>query len=196
LVGAKHATFRRVSTFLLSAATAAIQQGTDRWSVLVPWEIIVMQNRKRLRLLTAGLLFVAMQGGCNDDAAADAEGEDGHAHSDGHDHEHEAEMVGPPTEATCPEESDLTYDSFAKKFLADYCLRCHSTSVTGAARMKAPDDHNFDTYADVDLLSAHIDQLAGSGPAGTNTVMPPSAPFPSEEDRKKLSEWIACNRPE
>jgi hypothetical protein len=136
--------------------------------------------------------------GCGEDTPSGAETDDhsSHDHGDANEESDESGMVGPATGAACPEGSALTYDTFAKQFMADYCLRCHSTAVSGDARMGAPGDHNFDAYVDVDIFAAHIDQFAGSGPDSTNTVMPPSAPFPSEEERKKLSEWIACNRPE
>jgi len=121
---------------------------------------------------------------CNDDDAADH----GHGPDD-----HNAE-VGPMTGATCPDGSTLTYDSFGKKFMQDYCLGCHSSSVKGAARNGAPDDHNFDSLAEISLLKNHIDELAGSGPEATNDIMPPAqvTKKPTLEERKKLSEWLAC----
>jgi len=166
--------------------------------------------KRSLSLLVAGL--VAMGFGCDDDHAADHAGDHGdheHAGSDAHshagaggahDHSSSLEMpIGPLTGATCPSTgSTLTYENFAKQFIADYCLGCHSEKLTGPARMGAPEDHSFDTYADVDLMHKHIDQLAGSGPDSTNTRMPPpTAPKkPSLEERQKLSEWIACGNPE
>ena len=41
----------------------------------------------------------------------------------------------------------------------------------------------------------HIDQMAGSGPAATNTQMPPGDKAPSKEDRERLSTWLACGAP-
>lgn len=134
--------------------------------------------------------------GCGDDS-----GDDDHAnHDDDHGtdaapHDHDTD-VGPPTGATCPSGSTLTYDNFAKGFFSEYCTRCHSEKLKGDARMKAPADHNFDTIEEIELLAKHIDEKAGSGPSATNSLMPPSNPKPSEADRKKLSEWIACDVPE
>jgi uncharacterized membrane protein len=160
------------------------------------------------------LCLAALGLGCDDDSAADHEDEHGaHDHSAAagnastaagagseHSHEHSPNaMVGPLTGAKCPEAgSTLTYDNFAKQFFTSYCVSCHGEKVTGAARMGAPADHNFDTYADVDLMRMHIDQLAGSGPSSTNTKMPPmaAAKKPTLEERQKLSEWIACGDPE
>ena len=131
-------------------------------------------------------------GGSGGSAHAGAGGDHGAAGEGDHDHD---DSVGPDTGATCPSNSTLTYANFGKKFVSDYCLRCHSEKVTGSARNKAPADHNFDTLADVDLMAHHIDQKAGSGPKATNTAMPPSDPKPTTEERKKLSEWIACGVP-
>ena len=128
------------------------------------------------------------------DHAGSGGGSHGSAGSGDHDEGHD-KSVGPDTGATCPSNSTLTYANFGKKFMTDYCLRCHSEKVTGSARNRAPADHNFDTLADVDLMAHHIDQKAGSGPKATNTAMPPSDPKPTAEERKKLSEWIACDLP-
>jgi hypothetical protein len=143
--------------------------------------------------------------GCDDDSAADA-GEHGpHAHDADNAHggagsgetEHDhTKMIGDLTGAECPSDSTLTYESFGKKFMTDYCLHCHSKSVKDAARNGAPGDHNFDSLAEIDLLKEHIDQYAGSGPKATNTKMPAADPKPSKEEREKLSQWIACGTPE
>ena len=110
------------------------------------------------------------------------------------DHEHDASKpVGPPSGAKCPTNSTLTYDNFAKGFFQEYCLRCHSESVKGDARMNAPADHNFDTLAEIEILAPHIDQMAAAGESEVNETMPPSTPKPSLEMRKKLGEWIACD---
>jgi hypothetical protein len=173
-------------------------------------------NRKLGGLLVC---LAALGLGCDDDNSADhdaAHGDHDHgasgspsvsagasgehaAHGDA-EHSHDPNtMVGPLTGAICPSSgSTLTYNNFAKQFFAAYCLSCHAEKVTGAARMGAPADHNFDTYADIDLLRMHIDQLAGSGPSATNVKMPPAAATkkPTMEERQKLSEWIACGDPE
>lgn len=139
--------------------------------------------------------------GCDDDSAADGahshEGEHSHGHGDhshaeagsgGHSHDR---VIGELTGTVCPDGgSELTYENFGKKFMQDYCLSCHS--VDSKDRQGAPDDHNFDTLADVDIMKAHIDQYAGSGPDATNTKMPKADPKPTLEERQKLSEWLAC----
>lgn len=104
-------------------------------------------------------------------------------------------VFGPPTESTCPPNSTLTYDNFGAGFMASYCTRCHSSELTGAARMGAPSFHDFDTIFGIKAVSDHIDETTASGPASTNTGMPPDKPFPSLEERKQLGEWIACGMP-
>ena len=154
---------------------------------------------RRLGWLLACVLIAGA--GCEDDQAADEahSHDDGHSHAGEHSHdeggsgEHSHDrVIGPMTGTTCPDGgSELTYENFGKKFMQDYCLSCHS--MDSKNRNGAPDDHNFDTLGDVDLVRAHIDQYAGSGPQATNTKMPPAGnPAPSEEERKKLSEWLAC----
>lgn len=109
-----------------------------------------------------------------------------------HDHD---EAIGPPTGAVCPTQETLTYANFGQGFMATYCLRCHSSSVSGSARQGAPSDHNFDSIGDIRSLADHIDQYAGAGPAAVNTAMPDNGLAPTEAERRKLSEWLACGAP-
>lgn len=132
-----------------------------------------MDTSHRL-LLTAVLSFAASIGGCADDSDLDTEGE------------------GVATLSTCPPDSELTYESFGREFMDSYCTRCHSSALSGAARNDAPVGHDFDTLDGVLAVAEHIDEYAAAGPAGVNTAMPPSAPAPSEESRRQLGEWLAC----
>ena len=97
-----------------------------------------------------------------------------------------------PSGAVCPSGSTLTYDSFGKDFMTKYCTRCHSSAVTGEMRNGAPSDHNFNTFAGIFVMADHIDEHAAAGPDAVNTEMPPSDPKPTEEERRKLGEWLAC----
>jgi len=110
--------------------------------------------------------------------------------------DHHGGGEGTPTQATCPSTQTLTYANFGQSFMQNYCLTCHSASVTGDARNGAPSDHNFDVLDDIRSLADHIDEYAGSGPAATNTLMPKDDPRPSVEERRKLSEWLACGAPQ
>ena len=109
------------------------------------------------------------------------------------DHDHESE--GTPTQSVCPTPQTLTYANFGQAFFDSYCQRCHASTVTGAARMGAPDDHTFDQVQDIQLLAHHIDELAAAGPAAVNTEMPPDGAKPTEAERRQLGEWLACGAP-
>lgn len=105
----------------------------------------------------------------------------------------ESTVEGGPTRSTCPPDSTLTYENFAQPFMDDYCTRCHSSMRTGEARKCAPLDHDCDTEAGIFAIAAHIDEVAAAGPNSVNTAMPPSGPLPTEEERRQLGEWLACN---
>lgn len=114
----------------------------------------------------------------------------------GSDDDGDGAAIGAPTGATCPDGgTSLTWKGFAEPFVESYCLRCHSDDVSGTARQGAPRDHNFDTHFECRAFAAHMDQWAGAGPDAINTAMPPSEPRPSEEERRMLSEWLACGAP-
>ena len=121
----------------------------------------------------------------------------GDDHADDHgDHVHDETPVGPPSGAECPDDSTLTYENFGKMFMEDYCTRCHSSELEGAARMEAPDGHDFDSIEGIWAVQGHIDQMAASGPSKTNVTMPLGDPKPTLEERQLLGEWLACEAPE
>jgi uncharacterized membrane protein len=98
--------------------------------------------------------------------------------------------------ATCPSGSTLTYENFGKKFMTDYCVRCHSSTLVGAtARPDAPAGINFDTLGGVVNNRVTIDAQAASGPSATHTAMPPDGAMPTADERTKLGEWLACGVP-
>jgi hypothetical protein len=100
---------------------------------------------------------------------------------------------GGPTGATCPQGSTLTYANFGSDFMGKYCLKCLSASASD--RGGAPKDVNFDTQAEIQAKKADVDSMAASGPKRTNTVMPDGDPKPSNDERAKLGEWLACGAP-
>jgi uncharacterized membrane protein len=102
---------------------------------------------------------------------------------------------GKPSGSTCPPGSTLTYQSFGQQFMNDYCGRCHSAIFTGAQRQKAPDGVDFDTVEMIREQLDDIDTISAAGPDATNTEMPPDTPAPTEEERLKLGEWLACGAP-
>ena len=105
-----------------------------------------------------------------------------------------AACTGSPTNATCPTENAPTYASFGQSFFTSYCTGCHSANA--ADRHGAPADQNYDSEADIQAHALDIDQVAAKGPAATNVAMPdlsgPVAHVPSEEERAKLGEYLAC----
>ena len=52
---------------------------------------------------------------------------------------------GEPTGSVCPSTPTLTYVNFGKPFMDTYCIDCHSSTKTGAARHGAPAFHDYDT---------------------------------------------------
>jgi uncharacterized membrane protein len=105
------------------------------------------------------------------------------------------EEEGTPTNAECPADSTLNWDTFGERFFADYCTRCHSSERTGAQRQGAPNDHNFDRVELVRAEIEHTDEAAAAGPDAVNTSMPIGGPTPTDEERRKLGEWLACGAP-
>lgn len=102
-----------------------------------------------------------------------------------------------PSGATCPPGgTTLTYENFGRAFMNEYCTRCHSSTLHGAERNGAPSDHDFDTLLGLRTTDkSHLDEMAAAGPAGVNTLMPPSDPRPSTSERRQLGEWLACEMP-
>jgi len=99
-----------------------------------------------------------------------------------------------PTGSTCPPTSTLTYDNFGKKFMEDYCTRCHASYLFGDDRMGAPLYHDFDTLIGILHVADHVDEYAAAGPDAINRFMPAEAPKPTDAERYELGEWIACER--
>lgn len=100
--------------------------------------------------------------------------------------------LGPATQAACAPGSTLTYETFGKPFMERYCTRCHAIALRGEARQGAPSFHDFDSLNGIKVVADHIDQSTASGPASTNTGMPPDDPAPTLAERQQLGEWIAC----
>jgi uncharacterized membrane protein len=93
----------------------------------------------------------------------------------------------------CPENSTLTYESFGKGFVDEYCADCHAASVTGTARQGAPKGDVFDSLTQIQAKSDElIDEV----------VIEKAMPYktydhqPSNDERDKFGEWLACGAPE
>jgi uncharacterized membrane protein len=107
-----------------------------------------------------------------------------------HEHKHEGVLSG----ATCPSTNPPNYENFGRAFMTNYCTRCHSSTLRGADRNGAAKGHDFDSRDGVLAVMEHVDQHAAAGPNGVNDEMPPSAPFPTNDERTKLGQWLACEQ--
>ena len=83
-----------------------------------------------------------------------------------------------------------TWASYAQGFFATYCTRCHSSTLTGAARNGAPDGDDWDVEATVRTLAAQIRDVVG-----VENFMPPSDPTPSCDERRRIVRWIDAGTP-
>lgn len=137
------------------------------------------------RILVGGAMALLL-GGCGDDVVGD-----GHDH----DHDHDHGPAGSASGAVCSTTATATYENFGRDFFDQYCLRCHSETLSGPDRNGAPPEHNFDTVGLIHNQRLLIDAQAAIGPDHENRDMPPTGPFPTDEERRILGEWLACHTP-
>jgi hypothetical protein len=83
-----------------------------------------------------------------------------------------------------------TYATFAAPLFADFCTRCHATTVTGDDRMGAPIGYDWDVEATVRSELPRI-RVA----VGVLNFMPFNAPFLTCEQRQRLVRWIDAGAP-
>lgn len=102
---------------------------------------------------------------------------------------------GTPSGATCPDASTLDYDTFASGFFSTYCVRCHSSTLTGAQRHGAPVGYNWDQIDSIRAHAIEMDEAAAGGPDRINRIMPPNGTVPTDAERLELGEWLACGAP-
>ncbi|MHC4066125.1 MAG: hypothetical protein ACYSUI_16740 [Planctomycetota bacterium] len=84
----------------------------------------------------------------------------------------------------------LTYENFARGFFTSYCIRCHSSELSGADRNGAPAGLDWD---DLEVVGENLDRIRVR--AAETETMPPSDPRPFDEERDMLAEWIDCDAP-
>ena len=87
--------------------------------------------------------------------------------------------------ATCPTGSTVTYDNFGRQFFATYCDRCHAMGTRPA----------YNNLAAIRADSTRIDLQAAAGDNSINVAMPESGAAPTEAERRRLGEWLACGAP-
>ncbi len=83
-----------------------------------------------------------------------------------------------------------TWANYAQGFFAMYCTRCHSSTLSGDARIGAPDGYNWDDEAAVDLHIADIRDAVG-----VHDFMPFNPPDPSCSERRRIVRWIDAGGP-
>lgn len=85
---------------------------------------------------------------------------------------------------------EVGYEDFAGPFMLNWCVGCHSSSLSGeSARKKAPVGVDFDTLEGVRRHGEKIRFFAVEQP-----LMPPLG-GPSAEERALLGTWIDCGMP-
>lgn len=97
-------------------------------------------------------------------------------------------LVGCAEEEVCVHDPPLTYDTFGKGFMDQYCAGCHSSLYPDGHpnRTDAPGIVNFDSYGGVVSYAERVYITAYE--TGT---MPPAG-GPNEEELDRLQEWLRC----
>jgi hypothetical protein len=93
-------------------------------------------------------------------------------------------------ERPCPDDNFLTYENFGGPFMLNYCTTCHASRLPADMRQGSPIGVDFDDIEDIRAQAERIWFRAADG----NATMPPVGP-PSDEDRTRLGEWLACGAP-
>lgn len=83
----------------------------------------------------------------------------------------------------------LTYANFGAQFMNGYCQYCHGSAAQD--RAGAPGEFIFDT---LEQVQRHRDRIFVRT-AADNDSMPPGPDDPSEEERYRLADWLACGAP-
>ena len=87
--------------------------------------------------------------------------------------------------ASCPTGSTLTYDNFGRAFFASYCDSCHVSR----------ERPTLSSLGEIRAQRTAIDREAAAGADAVNTTMPEGSNRPTEAERRRLGEWLACGAP-
>ncbi len=137
-----------------------------------------------LTRLAAALLAVALLGACDDGAPADAGRLDAQLVLGCPSWVDPTAMPGDPIDGD-------TYATFAAPLFDQYCTRCHASTLVGEdARSFAPEGLNWDDEA---AVRANLDRIRVA--IGVQNFMPPDAPNPTCEERRRLVRWIDAAAP-
>ena len=114
----------------------------------------------------AMLLILGLAAGCGDDGGSDDAGTDGTVIINGC-----PSLTAPQANPGDPIDGD-TYATFAAPLFADFCTRCHASTLTGDDRNGAPVGYDWDEEASVRLQLPRIRSAVG-----VQNFMPFNAPF-------------------
>lgn len=83
----------------------------------------------------------------------------------------------------------FTYENFGKKFMDDYCLKCHTDQKKGKLKRNfAPVGKDLNRP---ELIKPQIKRILFE--TLENTYMPPALnKKPSDDERKNLKKWLEC----
>lgn len=86
--------------------------------------------------------------------------------------------------------TQVTPQKYSAMTIWPLCTSCHSSALSGTARMMAPAGTNFDTYA------AAMSKAAVAATRVNAGQMPPAGkPQPSAEQKAALLAWASCGTP-
>jgi mono/diheme cytochrome c family protein len=90
-----------------------------------------------------------------------------------------------------PQGTKLTYENFGRAFFEQRCVSCHGGGGGGASH-----SHSYSSraYVTLPLIQSDRENIRKNA-TGANPPMPPGPNDPSEDERAKLSEWLACGAP-
>jgi uncharacterized membrane protein len=71
-----------------------------------------------------------------------------------------------------------------------FCTSCHSSAVTGAARMRAPVGFDYDTYT-----AAQASARAAAATVHSDTMPPHGQPIPTDDQKNSFYAWALCGTP-
>jgi mono/diheme cytochrome c family protein len=89
-----------------------------------------------------------------------------------------------------PQGTKLTYENFGRVFFEQRCVSCHG----GGGGASHSHSYSSRAYVTLPLIQSDRENIRENA-TGTNPPMPPGPDDPSEDERAKLSEWLACGAP-
>ena len=80
--------------------------------------------------------------------------------------------------------------TYAQVTIWPKCTTCHSSRLTGSARMDATDGVNFDSYEAAKMKGQDAQVWVSTG------LMPPEGhPQPTDAEKASLKDWVDCGMP-